>query len=100
MEFHEKFSQYEKLIQVVCFANMFGLLNELNISVQYHISSTIYLYDKIECFQLNASLRVSKLNGSKIHVFPIIDARLEANKTDIGLDKKFLSEMKEHLLNF
>jgi hypothetical protein len=56
MEFKDLFSHDEKLNQIAYLADMFGLLNQLNISVQRHNSSTRDLYDKIKSFQMKADL--------------------------------------------
>jgi hypothetical protein len=47
MEFKDLFSQDEKLNQITYFADVFGLLNEINNYLQEHNSYTIHLYDKI-----------------------------------------------------
>jgi hypothetical protein len=52
MEFKYLFSRDEKLNQIAYLADMFGLLNQLNISLQGHNSSVIYLYDKTKSFQM------------------------------------------------
>jgi hypothetical protein len=48
MEFKDLFSQDEKLNQIAYLADIFGLLNPLNISLQGHNSFIIDLYDKIK----------------------------------------------------
>jgi hypothetical protein len=56
MEFKDLFSQDEKLNQIAYLADMFGVLNQLNISLRGHNSSIIDLYDKIKSFQLKVDL--------------------------------------------
>jgi hypothetical protein len=63
MEFKDSFSQDEKLNQTAHLADMFGLLNQLNIYLQGHNSSVIDLYDKIKYFQMKVELWLSKLRG-------------------------------------
>jgi hypothetical protein len=77
---------------------MFGLLNQLNISLQGHNSSIIDLYDKIKSFQMKVDLRLSKLKGKKTYMFPILAARLEESNSGAGLNKSLLSEIKVQLL--
>jgi hypothetical protein len=48
MEFRGLFGQEEKLNQIVYLADMFGLLNQLNISLQGYKSSIIDLYDRMK----------------------------------------------------
>jgi hypothetical protein len=65
MEFKDLFSQDEKLNQIAYLADIFGLLNQLNISLQGHNSSIVDLYDKIRYFQMKVELWLSKLKGKK-----------------------------------
>jgi hypothetical protein len=65
MEFKDLFSQDKKLIQNEYLADIFGLLNQLTISLQGHKSSIIDLYDKIKYFQMKVGLWLSKLKGKK-----------------------------------
>jgi predicted porin len=57
MECEDLFSQGEKLNHIAYVADMFGLLNELNVSLQGQNSSITDLYDKMKrrhtCFQLS-----------------------------------------------
>jgi hypothetical protein len=71
MEFKDLFSQDEKLNTIAYLADMFGLLNQLNISLQGHNSFIIDLYDKIKSFQMKVDLWLSKLKGKKTYMFPI-----------------------------
>jgi hypothetical protein len=52
MEFKDVFSQEKKLNQIAYLADMFGLLNQLNISVQRHNLSIRDLCDIIKSFQM------------------------------------------------
>jgi hypothetical protein len=61
MEFKDLFSQDKKLNRIAHLADMFGLLNQLNISLQGHNSYIIDLYDKIISFQMKVDLWLSKL---------------------------------------
>jgi hypothetical protein len=98
MEFKDLFSQDEKLNQIAYLADMFGLLNQLNMSLQGHNSSIIDLYDKIISFQMKVDLWLSKLKGKKTYMFPILAARLEESNNGTGLNESLLSEIKVHLL--
>jgi hypothetical protein len=51
MEFKHLFSHDEKLNQNTYFADVFGLLNQINNYLQGRSSYTIGLYDKIRCFK-------------------------------------------------
>jgi hypothetical protein len=79
-------------------ADIFGLLNQLNIYLQGHNSSIIDLYDKIKSFQMKVDLWLSKLKGKKTYVFPILAACLEESNNGTGLNKSLISEIKVHLL--
>jgi hypothetical protein len=68
MEFKYLFSQDEKLNQIAYLAGIFGLLNQLNISLQGNNSSITDLYDKIIYFQMKVDLWLSKLKRRKTHV--------------------------------
>jgi hypothetical protein len=96
MDFKDLFSQDEKLNQIAYFEDMFGLLNQLNISLQAHNSSIIDLYDKIKSFQMKVDLWLSKLKGKKTYMFPILAARLEESNTGTGLNESLISEIKVH----
>jgi hypothetical protein len=98
MEFKDLFSQDEKLNQTAYLADMFGLLNELNISLQGYNSSIIDLHDKIKSFQIKVDLWLSKFKGKKTYMFPILAARLEQNNNGTGLNESLISEIKMHLL--
>jgi hypothetical protein len=76
---------------------MFGLLNQLNISLQGHNSSIIDLYDKIKSFQMKVDLWLSKLEG-KMTYMSILAARLEESNNGTGLNKSLISQIKVHLL--
>jgi hypothetical protein len=65
MEFKYLFSQDEKLNQIAYLADKFGLLNQTNISLQWHNSFIIDLYDKIKSFQMKVDLWSSKLKRKK-----------------------------------
>jgi hypothetical protein len=62
------FGRDEKLNQIAYLAAIFGLLNQLNISLQGHNSSIIDLYDKIISFQIKVDLWLSELKRMKTHV--------------------------------
>jgi hypothetical protein len=98
MEFKDLFSQDEKLNQIAYLTDMFGLLNQLNISLQGHNSSIIDLYDKIKSFQMKVDLWLSKLKGKNTYIFPILAVRLEESNNGTGLNEGLLSEIKVHLL--
>jgi hypothetical protein len=98
MKFKDLFSQDEKLNQIAYLADKFGLLNQLNISLQGHSSSVIDLYDKIKSFQMKVDLWSSKFKGKKTYVFPVLAARLEESNSGTGLNKCLLSEIKVDLL--
>jgi hypothetical protein len=89
---------YSAMNQIACLADMFGLLNQLNISLLGHNSSIIDLYDKIKSFQMKVDLWLSKLKGKKTCMFPILAARLEESNSGTGLNESLLSEIKVHLL--
>jgi iron-sulfur cluster repair protein YtfE (RIC family) len=95
MEFKNLFSQDEKLNQIAYLADMFGLLNQLNISLQGPI---IDLYDKIKSFQMKVDLWLSKLKLKNTYMFPVLAACLEKNNNVTGLNESLLSEIKVHLL--
>jgi hypothetical protein len=77
MEFKDFFSQDEKLNQIAYLADMFGLLNQMNISLQGHNSSITDLYDKIKSFQMKVDLWLSKLKGRKTYMFPVLVVTLK-----------------------
>jgi hypothetical protein len=52
MKFKDLFGQDDKLNQIAYLADMFGLLNQWNITVQGHNSSILDMYDEIESFQM------------------------------------------------
>jgi hypothetical protein len=79
-------------------ADIFGLLNQLNISLQGHNSSIIDLYDKIKSFQMKVVLWLSKLKGKKTYMFPVLAAHLEESNNGTGLNERLISEIKVHLL--
>jgi hypothetical protein len=79
-------------------ADMFGLLNQLNISLQGHNSSIIDLYDRIKSFQMKVDLWLSKIRGKKTYMFPVLAAHHEQSNNGRGLNKSLLSEIKVHLL--
>jgi hypothetical protein len=86
MEFKDLFSQDEKLNQIAYLADMFGLLNQLNISLQGHNSSITDLYDTFKSFQMKVDLWLSKLKGKKTYMFPILAARLKVSNNGTGLN--------------
>jgi hypothetical protein len=98
MEFKDLFSQDEKLNQIAYLADMFGFLNQLNISLQGHNSSIVDLYDKIKSFQMKVDLWLSKLKGKKTYMFPFLAAHLEEGNKSTGLNESSLSEIEVHLL--
>jgi hypothetical protein len=98
MEFKDLFSQDEKLNQITYLADMFGLSNQLNISLQGHNSSIIDLYDKTKSFQMKVDLWLSKLKGKKTYMFPVLAARLEESNNGTGLNESLISEIKVHSL--
>jgi hypothetical protein len=100
MKFKDVFGQDVKLNQTAYLADMFGLLNQLNISLQGHNSSIIDLYDKIKSFQMKVDLWLSKLKGMKTYMFPILAARLEESNNGTGLNESLISEIQVHLLCF
>jgi hypothetical protein len=100
MEFKDLFSQDEKLNQIAYLADMFGLLNQLNISLQGQNSSIIDLYDKIKSFQMKVDLWLLKIKGKKTHMFPILAARFEESNNGTGLNESLISEIKVHFLCF
>jgi hypothetical protein len=51
MEIKDLFSQEEELNQIAHLADMFGVLNQLNISLQGYNSSIRGLHDKIKSFK-------------------------------------------------
>jgi hypothetical protein len=93
MEFKDLFSQDKKLNQIAYLADIFGLLNQLNISLQGHNSSVIDLYDKIKSFQMKMELWLSKLKGKKTYMFPVLAACLEESNSDTGLNESLPSEI-------
>jgi hypothetical protein len=98
MEFKDLFSQDKKLNQIAYLVDIFGLLNQLNISLEGHNSCIIDLYDKIKYFQKKVDLWLSKLKGKKTYMFPILAARLEESNSDTGLNEIFILEIKVHFL--
>jgi hypothetical protein len=81
---------------------MFGLLNQLHISLQGHNSSIIDLYDKTKSFQMKVDLWLSKFKGKQTYIhtymFPVLADRHEESSNGTGLNKSLLSEIKVHLL--
>jgi hypothetical protein len=65
MEIKNLFSQDDKLNPIAYLADKFGLLNQINISLQWHNSFIIDLYDKIKSFQMKVDLWSSKLKRKK-----------------------------------
>jgi hypothetical protein len=78
---------------------MFGLFNQMNVSVQRHNLSIIDAYDKIKSFQVKVDLRLSKLKGRKTYVIQILAACLEESNSDSNLNAGILSEIEAHLLS-
>jgi hypothetical protein len=68
MEFKNLFSQYEKLNQITYLADMLGLINQLNVSLQGHNLSITDSYNKIKSFQMKVDLWLSKPKEN-IHAF-------------------------------
>jgi hypothetical protein len=91
------FIQDEKLNQIACFADAFGLLNEMNNFLQGHNSRIIELCHKIKCFQMRLDLWLPNLKGKKIYLFVLVADRLEDSK--YGSNVSLLSEIKAHLLS-
>jgi hypothetical protein len=85
IEFRDLFSQDEEFNQIAYLAGMFGLLNQLNISLQWHNSSIMDLYDKIKSFQMKVDFWFSKLKGKKTYMFPVLAARLKESNSGTGL---------------
>jgi hypothetical protein len=56
MEFKDLYSQDDKMNQIAYLADMFVLLNQLNISLQGHNSSIIDLFDKMKSFQMKVEV--------------------------------------------
>jgi hypothetical protein len=73
---------------------MFGLLNQLNISLQGHNSSIIDLCDRIKSFQMKVELWLPKFKGKKT----CSQFWLLALKRATGLIERLLLEIKVHLL--
>jgi hypothetical protein len=76
MEFKDLFSKERKPNQIPYLADMFGLLNQPNISLQGHNSSITDAYNKIKYFQMKVDLWSSKIKGKKIYMFPIVVAAM------------------------
>jgi hypothetical protein len=79
MEIKNLFIQNKMPDQISYSAGMFGLMNQLDVSLQHHNSSIIDLHGKPDYFQIKVYLWMSNLN-ERIHTFPILAAYLKKMK--------------------
>ena len=95
-KFKEFFSDKTKLKKIAFLADIFAMLNELNISLQGPNATCIDLSEKTHAFQLKLQLWQRKIDENKSYMLPNLLAFFEENDAELD-SKNRVCSIKQHL---
>ncbi|XP_070257217.1 protein FAM200C-like isoform X1 [Myotis yumanensis] len=96
-QFEALFSDKGELQKIAYLVDIFGILHELNLSLQGPNVTCLDLSEKIQSFQMKLQLWQKKLDENKIYMLPTLSAFFEEHDIEPHKRVTMIISVKEHL---